>query len=256
MENKTYHPHSIEAEQMRADRAAFEANKSRAEANKQAELDALRQQIEAYRSENHRYRSKLVEVQGERDRYERQYIDEKYHRLPGFVTFLITSIIWAMIAVFSHTIRSDIDGQNVATDTAKVQAEYLKTITPLSPSAGDPLSQCDAGKAFVGYRNGTGRALAMVDFEVRGYLPSRVANIVAPHDFPDAKDKPGQKEFPDARLDRIVQPGESFSECVKLDIADAYEGHAELSKATYKVKPVAFKFLEDFPGYVQDQAKN
>ena len=185
-----------------------------------------------------------------------QYHEPEPRSHTGFAIFL-TSLIWLFLAIISHGMRSDhenLTAKNergaVAVDNSpKVVADYLKTIIPLPGGGVD--SQCDAGKTWVGYRNGTGRALAIVNFEVRGYLPNRVANIV--EQVVDTAANPNVVH-PNASLDRIVQPGDSFGECVKLDILRQYDDHPELSRATYKAKPVSFKFLDEYPAYVQDHA--
>lgn len=206
-----------------------------------------------YRERADQLEQRLSDVKRERDTYQTLYY-KLAGGIPSSFVAIITAIIFIFGAVLSHAIRSDVEESNQKTVTQQARTEYLKSIQPLSPSSADVTSQCDAGKAFVGYRNGTGRALAVVDFEVRGYLPNRVSNIVETTYEPQAKDGKAIVK-PDANLDRIVQPGDSFSECVKLNIEHAFQGHPELGKATYKVKPVSFKFLDEFPGYVQDQTK-
>lgn len=175
------------------------------------------------------------------DRYGKKRMDgvERF-----FLFFFIFAGLTAAFAISAAILESTglmVDASKVATITSDAAKRHdLSLIRPFTGQ-----QSCPAGQHWIGYQNGTIRPVGKMHFEVRGYVANRVDNVIPLKARWDKKMQPIPGEFePNVSIDRIVQPQETFGECVKLH-------SEELTGVSYKVKPAEIEYLDSFSDYAQ-----
>jgi hypothetical protein len=179
---------------------------------------------------------------------------------PSF--FLAASLVIAVLALIFLAVAGLVALFNQGEIKGNIRAEMTKTaeetakrtnLSLIRPITGQ--ESCQPGSHWIGYVNGTTRAVGKLHFVVRGYLPNRVDNIVKldRRDFGDGK---GNMPWPNVKIDRIVQAQETYGECVKLNLVEGLDPEDQrLKQATYKVEPARIEFLDDFTDYNRDVVK-